>query len=123
MRGPMLSYPQEDLPPVHPVKYCPEAGQQSPSLHERLDPTPEDFEHMWPEVDPEGVNKEALEQVRHAISRDGVHPDHDERERPLLPALDLNQPAESGEEEEADTAAKQNPGGRPDTLHDRTNSQ
>ena len=40
----------------------------------------------------------------------------------LAVALHLDEPAERGQEEEADAAAEQRPGGRPDALHDRADA-
>src|SRR5215472_2264989 len=98
---------QEDFALVHPVEDQPVAGEDGEALDRGRRGDSEEFE---------GVGEEAFEEVGHAVGGDGVHADDGEGESPL-------EVRESGEEEEADAAAEEDPGRGPDSLDDRADAE
>ena len=77
---------------------------------------------MRAQVDAKRVHDEALPQVRHQVSRDGVGADRHQREGPPAVSSHLGQPAEARQEEKAEPTAEESPRGRPDPLHHRADA-
>ena len=114
------SYLQEQLPPVHPEKDQPIAEQHGCALYQRLEAHAKEIKEIRSQVDAECCRNEILQEMRDAVSGDGIHSDHDQRERPLAMTLDIDHPTEPGQEQEAQPAAEQRPTRGPDALHYRT---
>ena len=70
-------------------------------MHQRLEARPEEGKDGFAEVDAEGTADKVFHEMRDAVSGDRVHADHHQWECPLAIALDLNDPAEGGQEQEA----------------------
>ena len=66
---------------------------------------------------------EVLHRPAHDVDRDRVRADHEQRERPALPALDLDHRVEAGEDQDDQAAAVERVGRGPDPLHDRVEVQ
>src|SRR5450759_5208529 len=71
----------------------------------------------------ERIRNELFEQVCDQIGRDGVHADHDQRERPSSVPFHINNPTECCEKQETDSTAEQRPARCPDSLNYRADSR
>ena len=71
----------------------------------------------------QGRRDEVLDRPAHDVDRDRVRADHEQRERPPLPALPLDERVEAGEHQDDQAAAVERVGRGPDALHDRVDVQ
>src|SRR5579862_8952383 len=118
----MRSNAEEDLPLVHPVQEKPVGQHDGDAEQERFKPRPEDLKNPVAEMNVEGADDEVLPQMRDEIGRNGIHAHDNQRERPFAVILDIDNPGERDEEEEAYAAAEERPARSPYALHDGADS-
>src|SRR5438552_3848731 len=107
---------QEDLAAVHPETDEPEDARPG---ERRGDRSIRHVEERVAEVGLDGLQDPALEHLPHAVHRGAVHPHDDERKSPALPAPDVDDPIEAGQNPERPPRAEERPRRRPVPLDDR----
>ena len=111
-------YAKENLPAVHPVEHQPIRDEREGAEEERLECRAEGIEYARAQIDEEAALDEVLAEMGHEIGGDGVRSDDNEREGDPAPAAHIDDPREGGEEQKADSAGEERPGGGPDAFYD-----
>src|SRR5215468_10091622 len=114
---------QEDFSAIHPKQNSPVNDQHAPADEQRLVCIAEDFEAVLAQMSLQCGGGKSVEQLGDAVGGDRIHPDDDQRERPPLHSLQVNQRIEPRRQQKTPAAAEQHPTRRPDALHDGANAQ
>src|SRR5258706_2563192 len=104
---------QKDFRMVHPEQDQPERHDHARAQHQRLVGRAEHGEEMFAEVALERGADETFEQAVHAVDRNGVHADDNQRERPSASLPDIDDRVERPGKTETPPAAEQRPPWRP----------
>src|ERR1700691_5885397 len=116
------SYAEEDFAPVHPQEEEPVDEQHGGAKQQGLQSRAEHKERLWPQVGEEAALNKFLPHVGNEVSGNRVCAEYDEGKCPTALLLDVDDPAEQGQDQEADAAAEEGPAWRPDALDDGANS-
>src|SRR5437016_3942124 len=112
---------EENLPAIHPKQNQPKGEQDRYAVQEWLVGVSENPERVLSKMGREIFEDEAVEQMRDAISGDGVHADDHQGKRPVLEAENVDDRIECSQQQTAPAAAVERPTRCPDALHDRAN--
>ena len=103
------SYFNESPFGVHPVKDQPDHRESCQPPYETIPGANKPEQPSNKDIS----NKAEVKQTGGYVHRYRVHPDHIENERPLSPALDIDNHVKQGQEQQADAARKQHKRARP----------